>query len=177
MWRYAMCLAFTLHAAHGEPTSGCSGLWQHAARPLVGEQSTPLCAYEGKVVLVVNTASFCGFTPQYRQLETLYRRYRDRGFTILGFPSGDFHQEMRDEQQIAEFCERNFGVTFPMYEKTAVTGPNAHPLFRDLTAQTGQSPRWNFHKYLVSRDGRVMSFSTAVRPDAPEILKAIEEAL
>ncbi len=177
MWRYALCLTFALHAAHGEDAASCGDLWQHQARPLVGEQAESLCRYRGQVVLVVNTASYCGYTPQYKQLETIYQRYRARGFTVVGFPSGDFFQEMRDESSIAEFCERNFGVSFPMYEKTTVTGQNAHPLFRALAAQTGKAPGWNFHKYLVDREGKVTSFATAVRPDAPALIRAIEDAL
>ncbi|MFO0663950.1 MAG: glutathione peroxidase [Polyangiaceae bacterium] len=149
--------------------------------PLVridGSQTT-LGAYRGKVLLVVNTASKCGYTPQYRDLERLHRTYEARGFSVLGFPSNDFGaQEPGQNSEIATFCQKNFGVTFPLFEKNAVTGANAQPLFVRLAAAHG-APEWNFTKYLVGRGGRaVASFPSNVTPqelDAP-IRKELDAA-
>ena len=138
-----------------------------------------LCQFRGKVLLVVNTASQCGYTPQYEGLEKLYRRYRDRGLVILGFPANDFGgQEPGSNKEIARFCELNYGVTFPMFEKTSVVGANAHPLYRDLAAQTGKAPRWNFHKYLIDRAGQpVASFESKLEPSDPKLTGQIEKVL
>lgn len=152
----------------------------HSYRPLAGEGQVDLAeAYAGQVVLVVNTASKCGFTPQYEALEALHERYGARGFAVLGFPSGDFkEQEFEDEEQIREFCTLTYGVKFPMFERVHVVGPDATGLFRDLAAATGEAPKWNFHKYLVGRDGRVLAnWGSRTVPDAPEVVAAIEQAL
>ena len=131
------------------------------------------------MLLVVNTASQCGYTPQYEGLEKLYRRYRDRGLVVLGFPANDFGgQEPGSNKQIADFCQVNYGVSFPVFAKTAVVGANANPVFRDLAAKTGSAPRWNFHKYLVDRDGvPVASFATQVEPLDPKLTREIERLL
>jgi glutathione peroxidase len=130
------------------------------------------------VVLVVNTASFCGFTSQYKGLETLNTQYKDRGLVVLGFPSNDFSQEKGSNKDIAAFCESTFGVKFPMFTKTQVTGDGAAPLFKQLTAQTGQKPRWNFHKYLIGRDGKVLDqYSSMTGPESKTLLSAIDTAL
>ena len=128
---------------------------------------------------MVNTASFCGFTGQYEGLEALYARYRDRGFVVLGFPSNDFgRQEPGSNQVIADFCENTFGVKFPMFGKSTVVGRQANPLYRELAARTGQTPGWNFHKYLVARDGQtVRSFPSQVTPDNPSLIRDIERFL
>jgi glutathione peroxidase len=118
--------------------------------------SEDLAAFRGDVVLVVNTASQCGFTPQFAQLQELYAARSDEGLTILGFPSDSFDQELDDAEAISEVCEKNFGVRFPMFAKTSVTGEDAHPLFRRLAAATGEEPRWNFNKYLLDREGNVV---------------------
>ena len=158
--------------------AACPPLLQHTVPRLQDEKPQPLCQYAGKVLLVVNTASFCGFTPQYQSLEALHNKYKDRGLVVLGFPSNDFSQEKGSNQQIAEFCESTFGVKFPMFVKTAVTGPNAHPLYRQLTAQAGQAPAWNFHKYLVGRDGNVVaSYPSATAPNSPALLRELEKQL
>jgi glutathione peroxidase len=138
-----------------------------------------MCQYAGRVLLVVNTASKCGFTPQYEGLEKLHTRLKDRGFAVLGFPSGDFGgQELANNQQIAQFCENTFGVKFPMFGKSKVKGPGANPLFTHLSGVTGQTPGWNFHKYVVSRDGRqVKSFDSTVAPDDPRLIAAVEQML
>lgn len=134
--------------------------------------------YRGQVLLIVNVASKCGFTPQYAGLEALYVRYRGRGFELLGFPCNDFGaQEPGTEQEIKAFCSRRFGVTFPMFSKVRVTGAGKAPVYEALAAAAGE-PRWNFHKYLVGRDGRVVrAFASDVAPAAPELTSAIEAAL
>src|SRR5215467_16384761 len=140
-------LAFLVAAvASASAAAECPALLGYTFPSLV-DQPTPLCQFEGKVLLVVNTASECGYTPQYQGLEALYRRYRDQGLVVLGFPANDFGgQEPGSNKQIAQFCEVNYGVTFPMFAKTSVVGATANPLFRDLTLKTGQRPQWNFNK-------------------------------
>lgn len=157
----------------------CSPLLQHRFDRLQDEKPQPLCQYAGRVVLVVNTASFCGFTSQYQGLEALYARYQARGLVVLGFPSNDFgRQEPGNNQAIADFCENTFGVKFPMFSKTTVVGREANPLYRQLAVRTGQTPQWNFHKYLIGRDGQtVRSFGSAVEPNNHEMLKDIERFL
>ncbi|MCW5732384.1 MAG: glutathione peroxidase [Alphaproteobacteria bacterium] len=141
----------------------------------------PLGGFRGKAVLVVNTASQCGFTPQYAGLQELWRRYRERGLVVLGVPSNDFGgQEPGSAAEIKEFCEVNFDVDFPLTEKQRVIGADAHPFYRWIASELGegQLPRWNFHKYLVAPDGSLAgTFPTRVRPDAPELIRAIEEIL
>ena len=156
----------------------CPPLLDHRMETLKGE-ATDLCQYAGKVVLVVNTASYCGFTGQYEGLEALYQKYRERGLVVLGVPSNDFGaQEPGSNAQVADFCERTYKVRFPMLAKSVVSGPEAIPLYRGLAARTGQAPKWNFHKYLVGRDGRaVASFPSAVDPEDPEVAAAVEAAL
>ena len=158
--------------------SACPALLQHSFPRLQDEKPQSLCQYSGKVLLVVNTASYCGFTGQYKELEALYARYRDRGLVVLGFPSNDFAQETGSNQQIAEFCENTFGVKFPMFAKSSVKGEQASPLYRQLTQATGTAPRWNFHKYLVGRDGRVIDqYSSLTAPDNKALVRAIEQQL
>lgn len=149
-------------------------------RPLAGKASINLNeAYAGQVLLVVNTASKCGFTPQYEGLEALQKQYAGQGFTVLGFPSNDFMgQEPGSEAEIKEFCTLTYGVKFPMFEKVHVKGPDATPLYRELAAKTGVAPGWNFHKYLIGRDGQVVAnFSSKVKPDDTALLAAIEREL
>ncbi len=137
-------------------------------------KSVDLKAYEGKVVLVVNTASKCGFTPQYKGLEALYRKYKDKGFVILGFPCDQFaHQEPGSDADIASFCQINYGVSFPLMAKVEVNGKNTHPVFRFLKAKTpgllGEGIKWNFTKFLVGRDGTtVKRFASATKPEELE---------
>jgi glutathione peroxidase len=156
----------------------CPAILNHSFDRLQDEKPQSLCQYAGKVVLVVNTASFCGFTSQYKGLETLNTQYKDRGLVVLGFPSNDFSQEKGSNKDIAAFCESTFGVKFPMFTKTQVTGDGAAPLFKQLTAQTGQKPRWNFHKYLIGRDGKVIDqYSSMTGPESKTLLSAIDKAL
>jgi len=159
--------------------AACPALLNVSAPRLQDEQPQQLCQYAGKVVLVVNTASLCGYTPQYEGLETLYDRYRSRGLVVLGFPSNQFGgQEPGSNRQIADFCANTFGVRFPMFARTTVTGAHAHPLFAELTRQTGTAPQWNFHKYLIGRDGRVLGqYPSAVRPLDRPLVRDIERAL
>ena len=172
----------TAHAAPPEAprraATACAPLLQHSFLRLQDEKPQSLCQYSGKVLVIVNTASFCGFTSQYGDLEALYARYRDRGLVVLGFPSNDFSQETGSNKEIADFCENTFGVKFPMFAKSEVTGKSANPLFRQLADITGSRPRWNFHKYIVSRDGRrVTSFNTTVNPNNPAFIKELESQL
>ena len=141
--------------AAAEP-AGCPAILQHTFPRLQDEKPQSLCQYSGKVVLVVNTASFCGFTPQYKGLEALDMKYRSRGLVVLGFPSNDFAQESGSNKEIAEFCESTFGVKFPMFAKSSVRGTDANPLFRQLAQASGTTPKWNFYKYLIGRDGKVV---------------------
>ncbi len=128
---------------------------------------------------MVNTASYCGFTPQYKGLEALYAQYEKQGFVILGFPSNDFgKQEPGNANQIAELCFNTYGVQFPMFDKSVVKGPGRNPLYAQLAEATGEAPGWNFHKYLISRDGKaVKSYPSRVEPMSPELTRAIELAL
>ena len=160
------------------PAAGCNGLLQQSYLRLQDEKPQSLCQYRGKVVVVVNTASFCGFTFQYKGLEALYSRYKDRGLVVLGFPSNDFSQETGSNKQIAEFCENTFGVKFPMATKSSVTGKDAIPLFKELAAKTNTPPRWNFYKYVIARDGvQVAAFSSNADPASAQFVKEIEKQL
>jgi glutathione peroxidase len=152
--------------------------------PLLNGEPGSLAEYEGKVVLAVNVASKCGFTPQYAGLERLYETYADRGFTVLGFPSNQFMgQEPGTAEQIAEFCSLNYGVTFPLYAKLDVKGSKQSPLFEILTESADDSGnagdvKWNFEKFLVGKDGRVVRrFRSRTKPEDPAVVGAIEELL
>jgi glutathione peroxidase len=158
----------------------CPELLDLSYRPLAGKSPVHLCeAFSGKVLLVVNTASKCGFTPQYEGLEALHDRLKDRGFSVVGFPSNDFKgQEPGTEEEIQEFCRLTYGVRFPMFEKVQVIGDAATPLYQRLTAATGEAPGWNFHKYLVDSDGTVVaSFGSRTAPDDAALLAQIETLL
>ena len=151
---------------------------QHTVERLQDEKPQNLCQYAGQVVVVVNTASFCGFTPQYKGLEELHARYKDKGLVVLGFPSNDFSQEPGNNQKIADFCENTYGVKFPMFSKTAVRGADASPLFKQLTLLTDTAPKWNFYKYLISRDGKqVKSFNSTTDPMSGKFLAEIDKQL
>jgi glutathione peroxidase len=167
--------AVTLPAA----AQTCPTLLNHTFPRLQDDSPQSLCQYSGNVVLVVNTASYCGFTPQYEGLEKLYAQYAKRGFTILGFPSGDFgNQEKVSNKEIADFCFNTYGVKFPMFAKSTVKGDTANALFAALTKDTGQAPRWNFHKYLINRDGKVVaSFPSQVEPLDTRVTGQIEALL
>ncbi len=158
---------------------GCPALLDVRMPRLQDELPQHLCQYAGKVLLIVNTASRCGYTGQYEGLEALHARLAPRGFAVLGFPSNDFgNQEPGSNKEIAEFCTNTFGVRFPMFARSAVTGPQANPVFAALSTASGTAPGWNFHKYLVGRDGQVLAqFSSRTTPDDPALLRRIEQAL
>ena len=145
---------------------------------LAGER-TSLAPHGGKVLLIVNTASQCGFTPQYEGLERLYRRYRDKGLVVLGFPSNDFGaQEPGSNAEIAQFCQVNYGVSFPMFSKTVVSGGRPNAFYAQLAQRSGSRPQWNFHKYLIDRSGeRVLGFDSEVEPGDARLVSAIEKLL
>lgn len=172
----AIALCAAVPAAQAQE---CSTLLDREMRPLAGKTPESLCQYQGKVLLIVNTASKCGLTPQYEGLEALHARLGPRGFAVLGFPSNDFlGQEPGSEEEIQEFCTLTYGVTFPMYEKVSVKGEDASPLYRELLAATGEAPGWNFHKYLVDRNGQVVaSFGSRTKPDDPALVARLEELL
>ncbi len=146
---------------------------------LLGRSENICDQYGGKVLLVVNVASHCGYTPQYEGLEALYRKHHKDGLVILGFPSGDFGgQEFDDAEKIQKFCKLNFGVSFPMFSRTSVRGPSANPLFKQLAEKTGNAPSWNFNKYLIDRSGKaVMHFPSDISPESPSLQAALKELL
>lgn len=168
--------ASPVRAAAADATDGPSA-FDFAFRSLEGDP-LPLSGFRGRVLLVVNTASFCGYTPQYAALQRLHDRHEARGLTVLGVPSNDFAQESGDAARVRAFCDTMYGITFPLAEISRVRGPAAHPFFR-WAAERGAGPvRWNFHKVLVARDGRrVVGFPTQTEPDAPALLRAVEAAL
>ena len=165
-------------SAPSSSNAACPAILQHTMLRLQDEKPQALCQYAGQVVLVVNTASYCGFTSQYKGLEALYARYKDRGLVVLGFPSNDFSQEPDSNSRIADFCENTYGVKFPMFAKSAVRGPEANALFRQLAQQTGSTPRWNFYKYLIGRDGQtIKSYSAMTGPQDKSLVQEIEKLL
>lgn len=175
-------MAFVLMTAvlAAAPVLADSTLLDQNYRRLAGKDVVNLQSeYGGEVLLVVNTASKCGFTPQYEALEAMHAKYRDRGFAVLGFPSNDFFgQEPGSEKQIQDFCTLTYGVKFPMFEKVHVRGNDATPFFKALKAATGDAPAWNFHKYLIDRNGNVVaSFGSRTKPDDPALIAKIESLL
>jgi len=176
----SLVLGFSAGAVDApEPNkAACPRVLQHTVLRLQDEKPQNLCQYSGQVVVVVNTASFCGFTPQYKGLEALYAKYKDQGLVVLGFPSNDFSQEPDSNSKIADFCENTFGVKFPMFVKTTVRGNDAIPLFKQLADQTGTTPKWNFYKYIISRDGqRIKSYSSMTGPQDKSFVQEIEKQL
>ena len=156
----------------------CPEVLDHEVRLLDSSETVNLCQYEDKVILAVNVASRCGFTYQYESLQALYEKYAEDDFVILGFPSRDFmFQEYSDESKVKEFCSTEYGVTFPMFATSSVKGRKANSFFKALTEESGVRPGWNFHKYLVSKSGRVASFDTKVEPDSDILAKEISKLL
>jgi len=157
----------------------CPDLLKHVKRKLNSQETVNLCeAYKGKAVLFVNTASKCGFTPQFEGLEKLYTEKKDEGFVILGFPSNDFAQEYSDESKTAEVCELTYGVNFPMFEPISVRGDDADPLYAQLKRKTGKSPSWNFNKFLMDKNGEVVKhYGSRVKPSDDEFLSDLDNAL
>ena len=182
----AVAVATPVRAADPAPKTAaaptpadCPELLRLTFNSLQTGQPQSLCQYRGKVLLVVNTASYCGYTGQYEGLEALYRKYKDKGLVVLGFPSNDYGaQEPGTNKEIAEFCRTTYGVEFPMFEKAAGVAVAANPLYAQLIRKTGQAPKWNFHKYLVSRSGtRIESFASRVEPGSAEFTAALEKML
>ena len=159
--------------------AACPALLDKTFPRLQDEKPQSLCQYRGQVILVVNTASYCGFTSQYDGLEKLYARLKDKGLVVLGFPSNDFgEQEPGSSKEIADFCRLTYGVQFPMVAKSVVKGKQANPFYLQLAEITGSTPRWNFHKYLINRDAtQVVAFGSMTKPDDKALLARIDEFL
>jgi glutathione peroxidase len=157
--------------------AACPELYNHQLTTLQGDKIN-LCDYQDKPILVVNTASKCGFTPQFEALEGMYSKYKDKGLLVIGFPSNDFRQEPGDNKQIGDFCKMTYAVKFPMMTKSSVTGTNANPFYQKLIAKTGQTPKWNFYKYVILPGGKeVYAFGSLTKPDSAEILDKIKPSL
>lgn len=177
-WLFATLIGFLMiNSAQANPS--CSPLLSHSFPRLQDEAPQNLCQYQGKVILAVNTASFCGFTSQYEGLEKIYAKYKDKGFVVLGFPSNDFgQQEPGSNKEIADFCKNTYDVKFPMFAKSSVSGSNPNPFFKMLIAKTGTTPKWNFYKYLIDRKGNVVdSFGSVTKPTSTSVTNQIEKLL
>lgn len=174
-----LALVLTPMTSSAQTPAPCPTLLQHQFPRLQDDAPQNLCQYAGKVLLVVNTASYCGFTKQYEGLEALYAKYEKRGLVVLGFPANDFgQQEPGDAKQIADLCFNTYGVKFPMLDKTTVVGPRRNAFYAQLFQATQAAPQWNFHKYLIARDGKtVRSFASEVEPGSRTLASAIEAAL
>lgn len=171
-------LALLAQPLGAQAAEACPALLQHEFKRLPTGKTDNLCKYKGKVILVVNTASRCGFTPQFDGLQKIYAEYKARGFVVLGFPSNDFNQELAEGQKIADFCRLNYGVDFPMFEKTSVKGAGANPFYQALAKSSGSEPMWNFHKYLITRDGKtVVPMHSRIEPESREMRAKIEAML
>lgn len=167
---FLLIAAACVFGAPGVAASACPALLDHRFNSLQGKP-VDFCEFANHPILVVNTASKCGYTPQFEKLEAMYKRYRSRGLVVVGFPSNDFNQELATNQEIGSFCRLTYFVEFPMMEKSVVTGAAADPFFRQLRAVTGVAPQWNFHKYLIAPDGRtVYSFRSQEEPDSRKIM-------
>lgn len=172
-------LAF-VQSVRAAKEESCPDVMRFSLRPLGGGEPINICKkYLGKVVMIVNTASKCGFTPQYEGLEKLYRHYREKGLVILGFPSNDFGgQEPGSEKEIAEFCRLTYGVEFPMFQKTHASESKADPIYKTLAKVSGEYPAWNFHKYIIDRKGNlVASYNSKVLPQSKRLVDTIEQLL
>lgn len=179
MKKLAAALLLTMGASHVYADS-CPDVLKFMKRKLNSQETVNLCKeYKDKTLLIVNTASYCGYTPQFEGLEAMYDNYKDQDFVILGFPSHDFNQEDNDEGKTAELCELTYGVKFPMFEPTHVKqGDDQDPLYRMLTKQTGKSPKWNFNKYLVNKNGDVVKYyKSGVKPSDDALVKDVEAAI
>jgi glutathione peroxidase len=155
----------------------CKDLYNHQFTTLQGNK-IDLCEYQTQPILIVNTASKCGFTPQFEALETMYSEFKDQGLLVVGFPSNDFRQELKTDQEIGDFCKHTYSVKFPMITKSAVTGEGANALYQQLANRTGQAPMWNFYKYLILPNSeKVYVFSSDVKPNSEAILGRVKGAL
>tara|TARA_E500000331_G_scaffold38606_1_gene32070 strand:- start:789 stop:1313 length:525 start_codon:yes stop_codon:yes gene_type:complete len=156
----------------------CPDILNSSLRILDSDDEKNLCEYSGNVILVVNVASRCGYTPQYAGLQRLYTKFKDDGLTVIGIPSRDFFQEFSAESKVAEFCSTEYGVEFPMFSTAKVTGKKAHPFYKKLIAASGKEPRWNFAKYLINRDGQVIGhYKSSVTPESERLVSAIQAVL
>lgn len=156
----------------------CPALLNHTFAKLQDGSPQSLCQYAGQVILVVNTASACGYTQQYADLEKLYNRYKAKGFVVLGFPSNDFQQETGSNQEVASFCTNTYGIQFPMFEKSHVSGNQASAFYKDLKMAAKQEPRWNFYKFLIDRHGAAVDvYPSQTSPFDPELVQEIEKQL
>lgn len=178
IWAGAAALPTVVGASTPPIHGACPALLQHSFPRLQDGKIQNLCQYRGRVLLMVNTASYCGYTHQFEGLEALNARYASKGLVVLGFPSNDFRQEDPDAKKIAEVCFNTYGVKFPMFTETRVRGRQAHPLFAELAKRTGAQPSWNFNKYLVGRDGQALAhFESLVAPTHRTLVAAVEQAL
>jgi glutathione peroxidase len=174
-----MLIASLLIASFATQANECPDVLKHMKRKLNSQEVVNMCeSYAGKAVLFVNTASKCGFTPQFEGLEALYDNYKDDGLVVVGFPSNDFAQEYSDESKTAEVCELTYGVNFPMFEPIKVRGNDADPLYVKLAEETGKQPKWNFNKYLMNKDGTsITHYGSRVKPEDEEFLQDVAAAL
>jgi glutathione peroxidase len=172
-------VAIALLSVTSVNAADCPDLLKFVKRKLNSQDTVNMCeAYQGKTILFVNTASYCGFTPQFEGLETLYSQYQDKGFVVLGFPSHDFNQEDKSEVKTGQICRLTYGVKFPMFEAMSVKGEDADPLYRMLANKSGQAPKWNFFKYLMDKNGNVVNaYASAIKPTDAILVKDIEMAL
>jgi glutathione peroxidase len=172
-----LLILLVLTLAQNAFAADCSPLLNRTITTLQGDKIN-LCQYAGKPILVVNTASRCGFTPQFDKLEAMYSKYGQKGLLVVGFPSNDFKQELATNGEIANFCKSTYKVKFPMSEPSKVTGSNANDLFKALAKITGIEPQWNFYKYLISTDGKtVYSFASEIEPDSSVVMDKIKPML
>jgi glutathione peroxidase len=163
--------------SQGAALAGCEGIYNHQFKTLQGERVN-LCDYQKRPVLLVNTASKCGFTPQFEKLESMYQRYKDQGLVILGFPSNDFRQELSSNKEIGEFCRMTYSVDFPMMAQSSVVGPGANPLYKQLAAITKEPPMWNFYKYLILPGGKdIYVYSSAIDPESTALMSRLSPYL
>lgn len=176
-----ICMSIAAICPAKTPAPQQGSAYDYSFQTLMGKKPLPLAEYKGKVIMIVNTASHCGFTSQYAGLEALYQKYKDRGFVIIGVPSNDFgEQEPGSNEEIAKFCKLNFGVTFPMASKEVVSGDKAHPFYLWARKELGfgSGPKWNFHKYLIDKEGKLVDyFYSTTKPDSEKITTAIEKLL
>lgn len=179
MKKLVIAASLTVLSATASAANSCPDVLKFMKRKLNSQEMVNLCdAYKGKALLIVNTASYCGFTPQFEGLEAMNEEYKDKDFAILGFPSHDFNQEDDDEGKTAELCELTYGVKFPMFEPIHVKGDDADPLYRMLAKATGEEPSWNFNKYLVNKEGQIVKhYGSRTKPSDEGLRADIEAAM